>query len=384
MLFSTFSADRKRQIYAVLTGFAICASLVLPGKCASAAETGLTEAETKMALMETEPETALTEAETETVQTEAATETALMETETETVLTEAETETALTEAETETAEAPSSVMEGLIVVGNHLLYAENGQRIRNDWRTIDGHSYYFGKNGAAVKGLCRIHGKWYVFDAHGRLADGVDIRIITVDGSRYFVDKKGHPISGWQIYNGQLYYAHTEPEGFSIVTSGSFDRIDFDERGRAVESTNRALKIRTMEILPQITTPDMDRAAKLRACWNYVCSSRFSYFGNYPDMNDPNWPRQLAWEFFSQGGGNCYGFAVSFCALAHEIGYDPVVVHGLCPGSRDRRPDGLTRHCCLSIDGLYYDPEGTYAGWAAGIYGTSYSSLVAINGTLPF
>ena len=235
-----------------------------------------------------------------------------------------------------------------------------------------------------MTGLCRVHGKWYLFDKTGRLADGMDLQIVTVRGRRYFADVKGHPVSGWQVYNGQLYYARPEAEGFTIAADAVFDKISFDEQGRALESTNRSLKLRTREIISQITTPDMDRAAKLRASWNYVCSSRFSYFGNYPDMNDPNWPRQLAWEFFSQGGGNCYGFAVSFCALAHEIGYDPVVVHGLCPGSRDHRPDGLTRHCCLSIDGLYYDPEGTYAGWAAGIYGTSYSSLVAINGTLPF
>ena len=317
------------------------------------------------------------------------------ETETETISESIGEAEAGTEEETEplsdsSKEAEVSALSGQRIpdgpycTGSRLFFVENGVRVRAQWRTIDGHSYFFGKNGAAMTGLCRVHGKWYLFDKTGRLADGMDLQIVTVRGRRYFADVKGHPVSGWQVYNGQLYYARPEAEGFTIAADAVFDKISFDEQGRALESTNRSLKLRTREIISQITTPDMDRASKLRASWNYVCSSRFSYFGNYPDMNDPNWPRQLAWEFFSQGGGNCYGFAVSFCALAHEIGYDPVVVHGLCPGSRDHRPDGLTRHCCLSIDGLYYDPEGTYAGWAAGIYGTSYSSLAAINGTLPF
>lgn len=38
---------------------------------------------------------------------------------------------------------------------------------------------------------------------------------------------------------------------------------------------------------------------------------------------------------------------------------------------RDGRADGMTRHCWVQINGLSYDPEGTYAGWAPGIYGTA-------------
>ena len=40
------------------------------------------------------------------------------------------------------------------------------------------------------------------------------------------------------------------------------------------------------------------------------------------------------------GGGNCYGFASAFAALAQEVGYEPYMVYGYVPGSRDGRADG--------------------------------------------
>ena len=289
------------------------------------------------------------------------------------------------EPETETdAEPETGAEEELTWSGGKLLCIRDGKRVRDEWVDVGTSRYYFSKNGTAAVGLFKNLNRWYVSDRAGRLARGQDIKIVTVEGKRYFADSKGHPVSGWKLYNGNLYYARGEEGGFAVVTDDTADRISFDAWGHAVESNNRNLKIKTMEIIASITDDSMDNAAKLRAAWNYVCSSRFSYFGNYPDMNDPNWPRVLAYQFFTQGGGNCYGFACSFSALAHEIGYNPVVVHGLCPGSRDHRADGLTRHCCLSINGAYYDPEGQYAGWAQGIYGTGGSSLVAINGTLEF
>ena len=46
------------------------------------------------------------------------------------------------------------------------------------------------------------------------------------------------------------------------------------------------------------------------------------------------------------------------------------VIYGLCPGTRDQRPDGLTRHGWVYIAGHgYFDPEGQFAGFAH-IYGS--------------
>ena len=68
--------------------------------------------------------------------------------------------------------------------------------------------------------------------------------------------------------------------------------------------------------------------------------------------------------------GNCYGFACTFAALAKELGYDPYVICGRVPGSRDQAADGYTRHGWVLINGLHYDAEGAFAGWG-GCFGTS-------------
>ena len=60
---------------------------------------------------------------------------------------------------------------------------------------------------------------------------------------------------------------------------------------------------------------------------------------------------------------------VRFAALAREIGYDPYVICGRVPGSRDGAGDGYTRHSWVIINGLHYDPEGQAKGWHTGVYG---------------
>ena len=72
------------------------------------------------------------------------------------------------------------------------------------------------------------------------------------------------------------------------------------------------------------------------------------------------------------GGGDCYGFACTFAAMAREIGYNPYVVLGRVSGTRDGAADGLTSHGWVIIDGCYYDPEAQFDGWARGVYGLGY------------
>ena len=126
-----------------------------------------------------------------------------------------------------------------------------------------------------------------------------------------------------------------------------------------------------MEIASSITNPGMTKSQKLYACWRYVVGGHIGYWSVYPNLGQAGWQRSLALNTLVNGGGNCYGFACAFAALAQEVGYKPYMVYGYVPGSRDGRADGMTRHCWVQINGLSYDPEGTYAGWAPGIYGTA-------------
>ena len=48
-----------------------------------------------------------------------------------------------------------------------------------------------------------------------------------------------------------------------------------------------------------------------------------------------------------------------------------VKIGGRVSGRRDHASDGMTRHSWVQIGGKNYDPEGQFAGWARGIYGSS-------------
>ena len=74
----------------------------------------------------------------------------------------------------------------------------------------------------------------------------------------------------------------------------------------------------------------------------------------------------------STRSGNCYSFACAFAAMAHTVGYHPTVVCGRVSGRRDHARDGLTRHAWVKISGRHYDPEGQFAGWYRGCYGSGW------------
>ena len=91
----------------------------------------------------------------------------------------------------------------------------------------------------------------------------------------------------------------------------------------------------------------------------------------YPNLSKKGWQRATALNMLSTKSGNCYSFACGFAALTKEIGDRPVVICGRVSGRRDHASDGMTRHSWVQIGGRNYDPEGQFAGWARGIYGSA-------------
>ncbi|CAI3673310.1 exported hypothetical protein [Clostridium neonatale] len=55
--------------------------------------------------------------------------------------------------------------------GNHSkwLYQENGKLIRDQFKTINGATYYFNLDGTMESGECYINGIWYTFNSNGKL-----------------------------------------------------------------------------------------------------------------------------------------------------------------------------------------------------------------------
>ncbi len=276
------------------------------------------------------------------------------------------TETAASEAQTEAEEIIEK--KGLVEInGSYYFFKKDGSKLKNTWKTVDGYTYYFRKNGKAQTYNAKVGGKIYVFDRKGRLKKGRKSRIVTVGVRKYYVDASGCAITGWHVVGGKLYYADARTG--LLYQNRSYGGIKFSGTGAAENSTSAKLKIKTMSIVASITNGSMSRSQKLRACWNYVVSGRFSYGSRYPNLGQGGWQRETALHMLTNHWGNCYSFACAFAALAKEVGYSPYVICGRVSGSRDGAADGLTRHAWVQIDGAYYDPEAQYAGWARGIYG---------------
>lgn len=262
--------------------------------------------------------------------------------------------------------------EGLYKASNgRLCFYENGKKVTNTWKEINGQKYYFLANGWATGHSVYLNGKVYVFKLNGQLCQPAKKRIFKSDGYTYYINPDGTANTGWLIINNKLYLAYSKSGRFAVnVTKNG---IKFGKNGAAVSNTASKLKIRTMQIVSQITNSKMSKSQKLKACWNYmVGGGRFRYYSIYPNIYTKGWQQSTALNMLTSYRGNCYSFACGFAALAAEVGYTPYVIAGRVPGSRDGAADGLTRHCWVQISGLSYDPEGTWAGWAGYIYGSGY------------
>lgn len=256
---------------------------------------------------------------------------------------------------------------GLVQVGTKYVYYKDGKKIRNRWKTIQGVKYYFGKDGYAYTGGKKIGDKIYVFDKDGKLYRPSKPSVIKYGKNLYYVDTNGQAKTGWFTVGARLYRADYKGR---LKKDKTYAGITFNKKGYANKSLNASLKKKVMRIVSRITNPGMSQSQKLYACWRYLTSSGNFYYGGYdPDFSDPDWYKEEAYNMLLTGGGNCYGFACTFAALAKEIGYDPYVVAGRVTGTRDGAADGLTRHGWVMINGCYYDPEGQFAGWFQGVYG---------------
>ena len=266
--------------------------------------------------------------------------------------------------------APAStkpvVKNGLVKEAGGYVYYKNGKILKNAWKKVHRAKYYFGKNGYAYTGARRLNGKVYVFDSTGKLRRPSKATVMKSGKYTYYVMPNGQAKTGWFMVGSKLYRADIKGR---LSVSRTYKGISFNKKGYAKSNLNSKLKKEVMRTVSRITTPDMSKYQKLYACWRYLTSGNFYYGGYDPDFSDKDWYKEEAYDMLMSGGGNCYGFACTFAALAKEVGFDPYVVAGRVSGTRDGAADGLTRHGWVMIDGCYYDPEGQYAGWFKGVYG---------------
>lgn len=275
---------------------------------------------------------------------------------------------------------------GWVTKGTATYYYQKGKAVTG-WKTIDGGRYFFTKSGKKkgqmVTGLQTISSQKYYFeksgDQKGQMITGwktigskkyfftksgkkkgqAYTGLKTINGKKYYFtasgSKKGQMITGWKKIN-KAYYFFDEDGACDSSKSVNASRKS-DKTGTAKEKTLR----RAQAIVEQITTPEMTKQQKLKACFQYV----MKYTGRRPrtpHYYGKDWPVVYANDMFLEGSGNCFSYAAAFAFMAKACGYENVYV---CND---------TGHGWTEIDGKIYDPE-EYRNTKYKYYGTSYSSV---------
>ena len=222
----------------------------------------------------------------------------------------------------------------------------------NQWVNKGRYRYYYNQKGKKVKNKVKQIGKF-----------------------RYSFDKKGRMQTGWQIFGSKKAYFSKKSGRMQVnkkVDGVKIGKSGYVKRSKTELKEQKALE-KAKQILAKITTSKMSKSQKLYAAFQYMTSrANFSYrtwrgFSVYD-----GWEYDYALEMYEKRAGNCYNFACGFAMLAKAIGYQPQVIAGRVPGGVDGAPDGFTRHSLVKINGLYYDPEAQFDGWARGVYGLGY------------
>ena len=220
---------------------------------------------------------------------------------------------------------------------------------------------------ATRKGPVKYKGKLYFFNSKGKPAKSRKERVLKYKGERYYVLKNGRIRKSWNVIGNDLYYfgkksgrmiCNSTIAGITLLPDGKAQKTHKNSKGKKSKSLDVSIRIKCIKVLKQRGVYNKSKATQLRAAWTYMTDRKtFHYSKIYPNMSDPQWTKKYADRMLSSHGGNCYGYACTLSALAWAIGYDPYVVAGRCPGSRDGAGDGFTRHCVLKINGRWYDPE---------------------------
>ena len=219
-----------------------------------------------------------------------------------------------------------------------------------------------------MTGVRRLVAHVYGFNADGKvLKSKKNLTIMKVQNDYLAVNVYGRAQKGWIVKGNALYCFRGKLN--KAVKNSTYKEIPFSSSGKAVSCLNTSIKIRAMKLIKKITKKSDSKSVKLRKAFNYLSSRRhFHYEIRYPNLKSKSWPKEYANYMLKNRGGNCYGFACTFSAIAYEIGYDPYVVYGRIHGRRDHAADGFTRHAAVMINKKYYDPEANWAGFLHNVY----------------
>lgn len=262
--------------------------------------------------------------------------------------------------------------------GKNKYYALSDGKLRTGWLSF-GTTYYYCKNDAEIMRSQTdypIEGVKYTFDANGVMkreggwgsyngnkyyknpAKGMPYKNqwVSFGKTYYYANAKGHMVSGWQTIGGYRYYF--DPGTKIMARNTTIDGIRIGADGKADTVYAKAANI--LNRVGWNLSAAFNWSANMPYSWTSATAAPGSeWFANYG---------------FTNGYGDCYVMAGSFCYLARALGYEAHQMDGYVPS----RGGGRTPHSWVEvvINGSTYvfDPDFTHETGRNGYqisYGTS-------------
>lgn len=203
---------------------------------------------------------------------------------------------------------------------------------RDDWLHHMDRNWYFGHEGYLLTGFHTISGILFYLPADGMFRVGWN----TVSEGKYYLQQDGS-VAVNTVIDGERIGAD------GLVITGRAAQAASSQAAAPTQPVSEFHRV-CLEILSQITTPEMTNEQKLQAAYQWVLAVT-TYKRTY-ETPSGDWTKAYAMDIYSTGQGNCYRYAAAFAYLAKALGYEVRV----CTGQISARRGGTTPHGWVEVN----------------------------------
>ena len=194
------------------------------------------------------------------------------------------------------------------------------------WVTRGGKTYYYDASGTMLVGKKSINGKVYYFSKKKASRGALRTGVVKIGKAEYYFKKKG---GTGVIGSGANGWVNISKRGYCYCVNGKIQKkscIDdyYLKSNGAMTTASKKLYKLVKSTVAQHTTAAMTPEQKLRSCYDYLCSSTFTYVTKRPFSYSPGWRLTYGYEMLTTHSGVCYNFSAALAYMARYIGYTDV------------------------------------------------------------
>ena len=186
--------------------------------------------------------------------------------------------------------------------------------------------YYYNAFGKKLTGKKKINGKVYYFSKNRANRGVLQTGLVKIGSKEFFFKKTG---SLGVIGSGANGWVNIKGRGICYCKNGKIQKkscIDdyYLKNNGAMTSASKKMYKLVKKTVKKLVYNGMTKEQKLRACYNYLCSSTFKYVTKRPFSYAQSWRLTYGYEMLTTYSGVCYNFSAALAYMARYIGYTKV------------------------------------------------------------